>query len=193
MKSKSKKRTRQSRTRSEQRTLRRNLLRKSISLLILLLCAAPMLGGGIQPLWTIPAAVCIAMNEEFYFTLLAAAIGGLTIDLACGNVLGANAIFLVCACTFVNLLFEQILRRGFFHYFTLTALTALMQAVLRYILTAAVYRLAGRELLWSRILLPSLLCTVAAALPVYLLYLPCNKLLTKRVRSMDAAAIRRDI
>lgn len=45
---------------------------------------------------------------------------------------------------------------------------------------------------WNSILLPSALLTLAAALLVYLLYLPLTRLLTKRVRSMDAAAIRRD-
>ena len=192
MKTKARKRLRQNRTRSEQRTLRRNFLRKTVSLLILLLCAVPMLGGRIQPLWTIPAAVCIAMHEDTYFSMLAAVIGGFAVDIACGHVLGANAIFLVCACTMINELFAQILRRGFFHYFTLSALTALLQAALRYLLTAAVYRLPGRELLWQKTLLPSLILTVAVSLPVYLLFLPCSRLLTKRVRSMDSAAIRRD-
>ena len=47
-------------------------------------------------------------------------------------------------------------------------------------------------MLWQRVLLPSCLLTLAAAVIVYLLYLPCMKLLTKKFRSMDAAAIRRD-
>ena len=183
---------RKSRTRSEVRTRRRDLLRKTVCLLLLLLCVFPMLGGNVQPLWVIPAAVFIAMHEDYYFVLFTSVIAGLSIDLSCGTVLGANAIYTVCFCTGVTLLFSQLLRPGFFHFLWLTALCAFLRAGLQYLLTAAIFRADGREALWMHILLPSAAMTVITAIIVYLLYLPCTKLLTKRVRSMDAAAIRRD-
>ena len=92
MKAKQQKPLRQRRTSSEQRTRRRNLIRKALSILLLLLCAVPMLGGGLQPLWVIPAAVCICMNEDLYFCMAAGVIAGLAIDLACGSILGVNSI-----------------------------------------------------------------------------------------------------
>ncbi len=180
------------RTRAEIRVSRRNFFRKLISLLLLLLCIVPMLGGNVQPLWVIPAAVCTAICEDFYFSMLAGIIAGLGIDIACGNVFGANAIYMVLFCTSVTLLFTQLLRPGFFHFFWLTALCTFLRAGLTYLLTAVIFRVDGREMLWQRVLLPSCLLTLAAAVIVYLLYLPCMKLLTKKFRSMDAAAIRRD-
>ncbi len=173
---------RQSRTRSEQRAIRRNFIRKTLSLLLLLLCAVPMLGGRVQPLWVIPAVMCIAMREDLYFTMGASVLAGFCIDLACGSVLGVNSIFLVCWTTFVVLLFEQILRRSFLHYIWLTAAGTFLHALLRYFLKAVIYQTVGRELLWKTVLLPSALLTVAAALIVYVLYLPLMRLRPKRAR-----------
>jgi len=183
---------RKSRTRSEIRTRRRNLLRKTISLLLLLLCILPMIGGNVQPIWVIPAAVCIAMNEDFYFGMLAGVIAGFGIDLACDTALGANAIYMVLFCTFVSLLFTQLLRRSFVHFFWLTALCTFLRAGIHYLLTTVIFEAEGRAALWQSVLLPSCLLTLGAALIVYCFYLPCGRLLTGRVRSMDAAAIRRD-
>ena len=192
MNSKQKKTHRQRRTRSEQRTIRRNFVRKTLSLLILLLCSVPMLGGGLHALWVLPAAVCISMNEDMYFGMAAGVIAGLLIDIACGSALGANAIFMVCCCTAVSLLFEQILRRTFLHYMVLSAACAFLHSVLRWILQVGIFRTPGREVFWHELLVKVSLRTVLAALVVYLLYLPLFRLLSKRVRSMDAAAIRRD-
>lgn len=192
MKTKQQKPRRQRRTSSEQRTQRRNLLRKAFSLILLIFCTIPMLGGGLQPIWVIPAAICICMNEDLYFCMAAGVIAGFGIDLACDSILGVNAMYMVILCTAVCLLFAQILRRSFVHYFILTAAGVFLHSALRYLLTVGIFRAEGKEMFWNSILLPSALLTLAAALLVYLLYLPLTRLLTKRVRSMDAAAIRRD-
>lgn len=192
MKTKQQKPRRQRRTSSEQRTQRLNLLRKAFSLILLILCTIPMLGGGLQPIWVIPAAICICMNEDLYFCMAAGVIAGFGIDLACDSILGVNAMYMVILCTAVCLLFAQILRRSFVHYFILTAAGVFLHSALRYLLTVGIFRAEGKEMFWNSILLPSALLTLAAALLVYLLYLPLTRLLTKRVRSMDAAAIRRD-
>lgn len=160
--------------------------------MLLILCTIPMLGGGLQPIWVIPAAICICMNEDLYFCMAAGVIAGFGIDLACDSILGVNAMYMVILCTAVCLLFAQILRRSFVHYFILTAAGVFLHSALRYLLTVGIFRAEGKEMFWNSILLPSALLTLAAALPVYLLYLPLTRLLTKCVRSMDAAAIRRD-
>lgn len=184
---------RKRRTRSELRTSRRNFIRKTLSLILLLLCIVPMLGGGVQPLYVIPAAVCISMNEGIYFCMAAGVIAGFGIDLACASPLGVNAIFMVIVCTAVCLLFEQIFRRTFLHYFVLTAGTVFLHSALSYLLNVGIFRTAGREMVWQKILLPSSVVTLIAAAVIYLLFLPLSRLLTKRVRSMDSAAIMRDL
>ena len=184
---------RQRRTHSERRTLRHDLIRKTASLLILLLCAVPMLGGGTQALCVIPAAVCISMNEDMYSCMAAGVVSGMMIDLACGSPLGLNAIFMVCCCTFICLLFEQILRRSFVHYMILSAACVFLRNALSWLLTYGIYRTEGNRLFWTEVLVPSAVLTVIAAIPIYLLFMPLSRLLTKRVRSMDAAAIRRDV
>lgn len=183
---------RKQRSRSEVKTARRNAWRMLLSFVLLLICAVPMLGGHVQPLPVIPAVICIAMNEEFGFTTFCAAAAGLLIDISCGNLLGANAIFLVIAAAAVWLLFTDLLRRGFLHWLLLTAAAVFLRAGLALALPMLMTRSTDRTVLWGAILLPSCILTMLTALIVYVLYLPCGKLLTKRVRSMDAAAIRRD-
>ena len=184
---------RQRRTRSEQKTLRHNFIRKTVSLLIMLLCAVPMLGGGTQALCVIPAAVCISMNEDMYFCMAAGVISGMAIDLACGSPLGLNAIYMVCCCTFICLLFEQILRRNFIHYMLLSAACVFLRNALSWLLTYGIYRTQDNKLFWTEVLVPSAVLTVLAAIPIYLIFMPLARLLTKHVRSMNAAAIRRDL
>ena len=180
---------RKRRTTSEKRIRRRNLLRRCISVLILLLSAVPMFGGGVQPLPVIPAVICIAMYEEFYFSVFCGVLGGLLIDTACLSPLGSNAIYLVCAVTAVWLLFKGLLRRSFLHYILVTAAAVFLRCALLYLFTQVLMRTESRGVLWSTVLLPSSELTLLAALPVYWLYLPCERLLNRRVRSMDAAAV----
>ena len=183
---------RSNRTRSEIKESRKRLLRRILGILLLLLCFVPMLGGGVQPLLSIPAAIIISMYDSAYFCMLTGVIAGLEIDLACDHPLGANAMLMVCFCTFVWLLFSQVLRPGFFYYLLLTACCALLRAGIEYLVTGVLFQAEGREVLWQQTLLPSFLYTVICAVPVFLLYLPCIRLLTRRVKSMDAAAVRRD-
>lgn len=183
---------RKNRTRSERKNARRNAWRMLFSLILLLLSAFPMLGGGVRALPVIPALVCIAMNEELGFTAFCAVAAGFLTDIACGSALGANAIYLVCASTVVWLLFSGLLRRSFLHWLLLTAAAVFLRALLAWSLPMLLSRIADRAVLWRAVLLPSCIRTMLWAIPVYILFLPCEKLLTKRVRSMDAAAIRRD-
>lgn len=180
------------RTGAEKRTRRMHIARKVLSILLLLLCAVPMMGGGVRALWVIPAVMCICMNEEPYFCMAAGVIAGICIDLACDSPLCANAIFLVCCCTAASVLFSRVFRRSFVNYLGLTLLCVLLRAGVSYGLTVLIHQIQGKEALWNEMLLPSAIGTMVAALPVYLLYLPVSRLLTKRVRSMDAAAVHRE-
>ena len=183
---------RSSRTGAEKKLRWMNAARKTLSLVLLLLSAIPMLGGGVKGLWVIPAAVCICMQESMYFCMLMGVISGILIDLACDSALCANAIFMVCFCTAASLLFSQLLRHSVLHYLFMTAVCTFLRAGASYLFTAVLFRTESRSVLWSAILLPSAYRTMLAAIPVYLLFLLLTKLRTGRVRSMDAAAVRRD-
>lgn len=178
-------------TGAEKKSRRMTVCRKLLSLVLLLLSAVPMLGGGVCALWVIPAAMCICMNEEPYFCMAVGVIAGIAIDIACGSALCANAIYLVCFCTGASLLFDKLLRKSFVHYLFLTIVCLLLRAAASYSVTVLLKGTEGREALWQEMLLPSLLKTIPAALLIYLFYLPIARLLTKRVHSMDAAAMQR--
>ncbi len=180
-----------SKTTAEKRLRIMHTARRTISLLLLLLCAVPMFGGGVQALWVIPAAICIAMYEPCGFSMAAGVLAGLLIDLACSSHLGANAIFMVCFCTGAATLYAQVLRRTFLNFFWMVMLCTFGRAVCSYLFTAVLFQVEGQSVLWNTVLLPSALLTLFAAIPVYLLYLPGATWLRKRVKSMDAAAIHR--
>jgi len=179
-----------SHTRSEIKESRKRLLRRILSILLLILCYVPMLGGGIQPLLSIPAAIIISMYDGAYFCMLTGVIAGLEIDLACDDPLGANAMLTVCFCTFVWLLCSRVIRPNIVYFLLLTACCAMLRNGIHYLVTAVLFQAEGREVFWQQILFPSFVRTMIGALPVYLLYLPCIRLLTKRVKSMDAAVMR---
>ena len=96
-----KRKYRRSRTRSEIRSGRMRLLRRILGILLLLLCTVPMLGGGVQPLTVIPAAIVLSMYDGAYFCMLVGVIAGIGIDLALAAPLCTNAIYMVCFCTFI--------------------------------------------------------------------------------------------
>jgi len=181
---------RSSRTRSEIKESRKRFLRRVLGIMLLLLCYVPLLGGGIQPLLPIPAAIVISMYDGAYFCMLTGVIAGLEIDLACNHPLGSNAMLMVCFCTFVWLLFSQVLRPNFLYYLLLAACCALMRAGIEFLVTGVIFQAEGRSVFWQDTLFPSVWRTILAAVPIYLLYLPCIRLLTKRVRSMEAAVLR---
>lgn len=183
---------RKSKSSSEKKKRRMNFWRQLLSTLLMLVCAVPMLGGGVQPLWVIPAAICIAMNEDVYFSMFAGVLAGLLIDFACGSVLCANAVYLVCVCTFVSLLFTSLLRHTFLNYFLMLLISTFGRAGSSYLLTQVLFQREGRELFWQQIQLPSCMLTLVVGVVVYWLYMPLTKLLTRQVKSMDAAAIYRE-
>lgn len=181
-----------SQTGTEKKIRRMNFWRRVLSILFLLICAIPMFGGGVQAIWVIPAAICISMNDEEYFSMLVGVLAGWLTDFACGSIFCANALFLVVCCTFTSLLFRTLLRRTFLNFFAITMVCTFLRAGLSFLLTQVLFRTEGREIVWSQVLLPSCLLTLLAAVLVYLLYLPIAKFLTKRVKSIDAAAIHRE-
>ncbi len=179
------------RTIAEKHASRRDILRRVLSILLLLLSTVPMFGGGVCAMWVMPVIVCICMYEQPYFCMAAGIIGGIAMDLVTGTAIGTNAIYLVIFATAASMLFSHLLAKSFLHYLPVTAICVLLHGGLRYSIQAWLLRRPGSDVLWSAVLWPSIQKTMLAAVFIYLLYLPIAKLLTKRVHSMDAAAVQR--
>lgn len=109
-------------------------LRWTLYVLLLALCfVLQCTGRHLNPLYVIPAAVCISMSEG---VLTAAGVGmvtGLMIDISCGKLLGLNALFLVCGCVCTALLFMHLLRHNIINVLIVTLLLAAMQGGLDYL------------------------------------------------------------
>ncbi len=179
------------RTVAEKHASRRDVLRRVLSVFLLLLAVVPMLGGGVCALWVVPVMICICMYEQPYFCMAAGVIGGIAIDLVSGTALGTNAIYLVIFATCASMLFAHLLTPSFLHYLFVTAVCVLLRAGIIYCIQAWLLHRDGSAVLWNEVLLPSFLRTIPVAILIYLLYLPIAKLLTKRVQSMDTAALQR--
>ena len=73
-------------------------------------------GTWMKPILLVPAAAAIAVNSGQYGSALAGAVCGFLIDIACGKLMGYNAVLLTFFCIIVSLLYEYYLRNKFINY-----------------------------------------------------------------------------
>ena len=141
-------------------------LRWTLYVLLLALCfVLQCTGRHLNPLYVIPAAVCISMSEG---VLTAAGVGvvtGLMIDISCGKLLGLNALFLVCGCVCTALLFMHLLRHN------------IIKGGLDYLFYYYMWNYDAVETVFARWHLPVIFLTTGAVLPLY----PIFKLIKRRL------------
>jgi len=126
-------------------------------------------GSSIKPLLLIPVSLCIASHTGELQAMTTGAVCGLLLDLACGKLPGFNAFFLVIFCVLISLLYRYFLRQKLFNMLCLTAVCALIQGYLDYLLYYAVWGHEDVVLIWQNIMFPSCLMTTASSVVFYFL------------------------
>ena len=126
-------------------------------------------GSAYKPLLLIPAALCIASHTGELQAMAVGASCGLLLDLSCGKLLGCNAFLLVIICVLISLLYRYFLRQKLINMLFLTAVCALIQGGLDYVLYYAVWGYEDVFLIWQKIIFPSCLMTTASAVIFYFL------------------------
>ncbi len=125
-------------------------------------------GTGSGALWTIPAAIMIAMNEGEITAAAVGAVSGLLIDHACGKLLGASGSLMLCCCVLASLLFTHLLRPNFLNVIFLTAFSSFLITLFDYFFSYFMWNYEDAELVLLQIELPSTLWTIFAACILYL-------------------------
>lgn len=139
-------------------------------LLILVCFLLQCTGNYTKALYLIPAAVCIAMSEGVLVSCFEGAFCGLLLDISCEKLFCSNAIFMACACVCVSLLFTHLLRHNIINALIVTALAALAQGGLDYLFYYFMWGYPDHAVILHHILLPCILYTLIATVPIYLIF-----------------------
>lgn len=137
-------------------------------------------GTWMKPVLLVPIAVGIAMNNDLMASAFTGAVCGFLIDMACGRLLGYNAVLLTVFCITVSLVFELYFRYRFFNYLWITALAAYLQCWLDYKFYYDIWDYADVETIFVHVTLKVWLYTVISSVIVYLLIKLINHFLMPR-------------
>lgn len=124
-------------------------------------------GSFIKPLLLIPLALCISARIGEIQAMAVGTISGLLLDVACGKLLGYNALWLVVCCVIVSLLHAYLLRDKLLNILILTAVCTAVQGYLDYVFYYAIWGHENVELIYTNIMLPSGIMTVIFTVPLY--------------------------
>ena len=124
-------------------------------------------GSFVKPLLLIPLALCISSHTGELQATAVGMISGLLLDIACGKLLGYNAVWLVICCVAVSLLYSYFLREKLLSMLLLTTICATVQGYLDFLFYYAIWGHDDVVLVYTRIILPGGIMTVLSAIPLY--------------------------
>lgn len=124
-------------------------------------------GSGLKPLLLLSLAICISSHTGEIQAMAVGTVCGLLLDIACGKLLGYNAVWLVVCCVIVSLLYNYFLRQKLINIVMLTAGCALVQGYLDYTFYYAIWGHEDVELIYTDVILPSGGMTVLSAAVLY--------------------------
>ena len=161
------------------------------ALLIAVCFFAETSGSYVKPLLLIPAALCISSHTGEIQSAAVGTVCGLLLDIACGKLLGYNAVWLVMCCVAVSLLHSYYLREKLLSMLILTAICTTLQGYLDFVFYYAIWGHDDVALVYTRYLLPSGIMTVIAAIPLYFLIGSINRRCgSHRINELEKTVIR---
>ena len=132
-------------------------------------------GSSVKPLLMIPLALCISAHVREIPATAVGVAGGLLTDIACGKLLGYNAIWLVICCVASSLLHSYYLRGKLLNTLLLTAVCTAVQGYLDFMFYYAIWGHDDVALVYTHYLLPSGIMTIIASIPLYFLIGSINR------------------
>lgn len=159
--------------------------------LLALLCFFIMTSGSsTKPLLLIPLALCIASHTGEIPAAAVGVIGGLLTDIACGKLLGYNAVWLVVCCVMTSLLHSYYLRDKLLNMLILTAVCTAVQGYLDFMFYYAIWGHEDVELIYTRIMLPCGIMTLVSAIPIFLIVRSiCRKCGSRRSLELEKTIV----
>ncbi len=130
-----------------------------------------------KPVLLVPVALLIAVNNDLMASAYTGAFCGFLIDIACGRLLGFNAVLLTVFCVAATLVFELYLRKKFINYMVIISAASFIQCWLDYKFFYEIWGYADVERIFSSVTLKVWLYTVISSVVLYILFKIINNLL----------------
>ena len=130
-----------------------------------------------KPVLLVPVALCIAINNEIMLSAYVGAFCGFLLDIACGRLLGYNAVLLTVFCAATTLIYELYLRRKFINYLLITATVSFLQCWLDYKFFYEIWDYEDAERIFRGTTLRVWGYTVISSVFIYIVFKIVNNLL----------------
>ena len=134
-------------------------------------------GSWTKPVLLVPAALCIAMSNDLMASAYTGAFCGLLIDIACGRLLGFNAVVMTVFCVAMTLIFELYLRKKFINYIVTAAAMTFLQCWLDYKFFYEIWGYSDVERIFTNVTLKVWLYTVISSVVMYIVFRIINNIL----------------
>lgn len=153
-------------------------LRWILYYLIILLSFVIMTSGSLtKPILLVPVALLIAVNNDLMASAYTGAFCGFLIDIACGRLLGFNAVLMTVFCVGATLVFELYLRKKFINCMVIVSAASFLQCWLDYKFFYEIWNYADVNRIFSSVTLKVWLYTVISSVILYIVFRIINNLL----------------
>jgi cell shape-determining protein MreD len=134
-------------------------------------------GTLLKPVLLVPVALLIAVNNDIMASAYTGAFCGLLIDIACGRLLGFNAVLLTVFCVAATLVFELYLRKKFINCMFIISAFSFLQCWLDYKFFYEIWGYDGVERIFRSVTLKVWLYTVISTVILFIVFKIINNLL----------------
>ncbi|MGN0657435.1 MAG: hypothetical protein ACI4KR_11660 [Ruminiclostridium sp.] len=162
-------------TRAEKRRL---FIKWALYSLCLMLLYVFMRSGAMdkwQPILIIPLAAAVSMDENELPSCVFAMFCGFMIDIACNNIFGFSAVWLMAVCLASSLLVRNLIRVNLFNFCAVSFTAILLQFSMDYLFNVAIWGRPGGEIIFTASMLPSAVSTFILSPAIYYLVRLINK------------------
>ena len=122
-----------------------------------------------QPYFIISLAIAVSMREQEFASSVFGIVCGFMLDISIGTLFGFYAVCLMPCCFLTSLFSRNLIKVNFLNHIIFTAAATLISFSMYYLFNYAIWNTEGREIIISKILIPSFFATVITAIPIYLL------------------------
>ncbi|MDE5764380.1 MAG: rod shape-determining protein MreD [Ruminococcus sp.] len=134
-------------------------------------------GSWKKPVLLVPVALCIAINNDIMASAYTGAFCGFLIDIACGRLIGYNAVILTIFSAAMTLIFELYLRRKFINYIVLTAIMTFLQCFLDFQFFYKLWDYENVNNIFRNVTLKVWIYTMISSVILYVIFRIINNLL----------------
>lgn len=146
-------------------------------------------GTWLKPIFLVPIALAIAIDNNQYGSVFTGAMCGFLIDISCGKLFGYNAVILAFFCIVVSLLLELYLRHKFINFMIISAAVSYIQCRLDYKFYYEIWDYENVERIFTRYTMRVWIYTVISSVFIYLIIKLINHFLMPRAHLTIEEAI----